>query len=424
MARTELMKRTVEILYQAREDEKLHFAHSTQRDFIYNNDAEYAKSKEDPELSCAGDVVKTILEDGYISPVVFFHTPDMEEDEYNVHDGKQRLMSVLQFIDGEVVTKLANGKGEVTWGYLVDYYPELAAKILNFEFDIQVRYGTETNEERSFFKSNTTGIPLTEYEGLKGSYHGRFFDTFEVYLERKHLQLQDCIKTIGRGEQAIWYLYLALDILDDDRVYTTPDPRVGQLLEKAKSKLALCRNTNFDPKLNRFEDKLNLYCRLIQEGRLHRGDVAKQAAKAYRLANYIITNNYDQDKIVEYFRTYNSDAYPNDIGKWKFHKEIRHAITMLLDGRTPDPLRYFTNWPAFKDTKIKLWTVLGTTKTCPGYTRQDGTVHVCGNTFKSIDDAEMDHIIPYDLGMEFGGVTTAANCQLVCKPCNTAKSNK
>jgi hypothetical protein len=423
MARTDLMKKTVEALLTARDEAILHFTHSTQRDFIYNNDADYAKSKEDPELSCAGDVVKTIIDDGYIAPLVFFHRAGMQEDEYNVHDGKQRLMSVLQFIDGEVVTKLADGS-EVTWGYLLEYYPDLAAKILNFEFDIQIRYGDETKEERSFFKSNTTGIPLTEYEGLKGAYHGKFFDTFEAYLERKQLQLPDCIKPIGRGEQAIWYLYLALDILDDDKTYTSPDPRVCQLLEKAKSKLALCRDAAFNPTLNKFEDKLNLYCRLVQEGKIHKGDAAKQAAKAYRLANYIITNSYDQDKIVEYFRTYNNDSHPNDIGKWKFNKEIRHAITMLLSGRTPDPLRYFTNWPTFKDTKIKLWTELGTAKTCPGYTQQDGTIHACGSTFKSIDDAEMDHINPYDLGMEFGGVTTADNCQLVCKSCNTAKSNK
>lgn len=422
MAKTTLMKQTVEELWRARDARKLHFTQSTQRDFIYNDDADYAKSKEDPTLSCAGDVVKTILDRGFISPVVFFKTSAMQEDEYNVHDGKQRLMSVLSFIDGDVVTKLSDGS-EVTWGYLTEYYPELAKLILEFEFDIQVRYGENPQEERSFFKSNTTGIPLTEYEGLKGSYHGKFFDTFEAYLERKHLQLPDCVKAIGRGDQAIWYLYLALDILDDDKTYTSPDPKVWQLLEKAKSKLALCRGTTFNPSLNKFEDKLNLYCRLIKEGRIHRGDVAKQAAKAYRLANYIITNNYDKDKIVNYFKTYNSDSYPNDIGKWKFNKEIKHAISMLLSGRTPDPLRYFSNWPAFKSTKIDLWNALST-KACPGYTEQDGTTHTCGAEFKTLDDAEMDHITPYDLGMELGGCTTAANCQLVCKHCNTAKNNK
>ena len=424
MRKTTLMKLTTEQILQMVSNGKLHFDQSTQRGFIYNDNADYAKSKEDPELSCAGDVIKTILDEdaGYLSPIIFFHKPDMADDEYNVHDGKQRLMSTLGLINGEVTTKLTDGNF-ANWGFICEYYPELAAIILNFEWDIQIRYGGEAQEERSFFKSNTTGIPLTEYEGLKGSYHGKFFDTFEAYIERKHLQLPDSIKSISRGDQAIWYLYLALDVLDDDRKYTDSDPKVWQLLQKAKSKLTLCRNTVFDPKLNNFEAKLNLYCRLVKEGKLHKGDVAKQAAKIYRLANYIIVNNYDQDKIIKYFAKYNVDSIPNDIGKWKFNKEFRHAIKMLLEGKTPDPLRYFENWPAHKQTKIDLWEALGTNKVCPGYIDQNGIYHNCGKIFKTIDDVEMDHNIPYDLGMENGGCTTAANCRLICKSCNSKKNN-
>ena len=424
MAKTTLMKLTVDKIRELVLENKLHFDQSTQRNFIYNDNADYAKSKEDPELSCAGDVIKTILDEeaGFLSPVVFFHTSQMADGEYNVHDGKQRILSVLGFINGDVTTKLDNGS-EASWGYICEYYPELAARILNFEFDIQVRYGEAAQEERSFFKTNTTGIPLTEYEGLKGSYHGVFFDAFEAYIERKHLQLPDSIKSIGRGDQAIWYLYLALDILDDDKKYTGSDPKVWQLLQKAKSKLTLCRNTPFDPNLNNFEVKLNLYCRLVKEGKLHKGDVVKQAAKVYRLANYIVTNNYDQDKIVNYFIKYNVDSIPNDIGKWKFNKEFRHAIKMLLEGRTPDPLRYFENWPAHKQTKINLWEALGQNKACQGYTDQEGNYHSCGKQFKTIDDAEMDHNIPYDLGMEKGGCTIASNCRLICKNCNSKKNN-
>lgn len=422
MSKTTLMKKTVSELWDKHQKKTLIFDQSTQRDFIYNDAADYAKSKEDPELSCAGDVIKTILDDGFLSPIVFWQTADMPADTYNVHDGKQRLLSIIKFIEGDVTTKLSDGS-PVLWGNLVDYWPELASKILNFEFDIQVRYGNMRFEEKSFFKTNTTGIPLTEYEGLRGSYHGCYIDTFEQYLESMHLKYPDVIKSIGRGEQAIWYLYLALDCIDADKTYTSPDPKAYQLLQVAKSRLETSRYVSFDPTIHDFEKKLLLYCRLVKEGKLLRGDTAKQAAKLYRLANYIINNNYDQNLIVNYFATYNSDSYPNDIGSWKFNKEIRHAIKMLLQGRTPDPLRYFENWRDLKQYKYTLWHELSS-KVCGGYTDQEGVSHTCGHVFKKIDDTEMDHIIPYDLGMEQGGTTSKTNVQLICKSCNTKKKNK
>ncbi len=83
MAKTTLMKLTVDEILKLVLESKLHFDQSTQRNFIYNDNADYAKSKEDPELSCAGDVIKTILDEeaGFLSPVVFFHTSQMADDE-------------------------------------------------------------------------------------------------------------------------------------------------------------------------------------------------------------------------------------------------------------------------------------------------------------------------------------------------------
>ena len=85
--------------------------------------------------------------------------------------------------------------------------------------------------------------------------------------------------------------------------------------------------------------------------------------------------------------------------------------------------RYFENWPAHKQTKIDLWEALGPNKVCQGYTDQDGNYHSCGKQFKTIDDTEMDHNNPYDLGMEKGGRTIASNCRLICKSCNSKKNN-
>ena len=50
MAKTTLMKLTVDEILKLVLENKLHFDQSTQRNFIYNDNADYAKSKEDPEL--------------------------------------------------------------------------------------------------------------------------------------------------------------------------------------------------------------------------------------------------------------------------------------------------------------------------------------------------------------------------------------
>ena len=51
----------------------------------------------------------------------------------------------------------------------------------------------------------------------------------------------------------------------------------------------------------------------------------------------------------------------------------------------------------------------------PGY-----VCSYCGNCILSIDDCEIDHIIPFDMG----GSTTAENAQLLHKWCNRSKGDR
>ncbi|WP_417405507.1 HNH endonuclease, partial [Hominenteromicrobium sp.] len=44
----------------------------------------------------------------------------------------------------------------------------------------------------------------------------------------------------------------------------------------------------------------------------------------------------------------------------------------------------------------------------------------CGNQILSIDDCEVDHIIPYDKG----GPTVIENAQLLHRSCNRSKGNR
>ena len=53
------------------------------------------------------------------------------------------------------------------------------------------------------------------------------------------------------------------------------------------------------------------------------------------------------------------------------------------------------------------------------YERQQGICTECGNHF-AIEQMAGDHIIPWSRG----GATTADNCQMLCRDCNSRKSNR
>ncbi len=52
--------------------------------------------------------------------------------------------------------------------------------------------------------------------------------------------------------------------------------------------------------------------------------------------------------------------------------------------------------------------------------QQDPTCKLCGQQIRSIDDAEIDHIVPFSKG----GTTTISNAQIAHRFCNRQKSNR
>ncbi len=91
----------------------------------------------------------------------------------------------------------------------------------------------------------------------------------------------------------------------------------------------------------------------------------------------------------------------------RFHARIDAVMSILNSiirnsGSTTTQKRYFS-----PDIKQKLFH--------PGY-----ICKYCGNQILSIDDCEVDHIIPFDQG----GPTEIENAQLLHKSCNRSKGNR
>ena len=88
------MKKTVNEIIEMIEFGKLHYDQSTQRKFIYMT---MPKIKtEDGEITRAGNVIRSILQFDIQLPALYFW--DLKNGEYNIHDGKQRILSIYYFM--------------------------------------------------------------------------------------------------------------------------------------------------------------------------------------------------------------------------------------------------------------------------------------------------------------------------------------
>lgn len=365
--------------------------HSTQRSFIYN-DMSFT-NEDSQQITRAGDVIKSILERNIQLPALYFwqvNDPQndvvYEDNEYNIHDGKQRFLSIYNFMENNVVTKLGNVE------YVFDELPnELKEKLLNYELDIVVRKGTLREEELSFKVLNSTTVSLTAYETIKGAYHGRYINEFENYINNSKL---DNIDKVGRGDQAIWLLYLALGCYAKGIEGSIHRQKMWPI---AKPVLELVRMQSFDATANDFDKKLKIVSdvlTIIQNHKDHKQFLA------CRLAEYVNHKNLDWDVLFGYYVV--GMRKNNDIPSWKYetHKTAMNNLFM-----TPkiecDYVRFFD-----KHIKNALYS-------------KSQRCGACNHAF-NFDELEIDHKKPWSKG----GRTDMENAQLLCKSCNSSKGDK
>lgn len=394
------MKKTVSELIKMINHQKgiLHVDHSTQRDFIYNNETVMCV---DGEVTKAGNVIKSILEHKIQLPALYFWNVQddirgvhYKENEYNMHDGKQRILSIYYFIfpdisnpEHKVITRI-NGVEKS----FKDLTVAQQKALLDYEIDIVVRAGTMEEEETSFIILNDNITPLTDYEKLKGAFHGILFDTFEKYINSKAL-IYDSIKMVGRGHQAQYFLYMALGLIEEDR---------KTLFKKAQDVLTHSRLAEFDYTSTKMDVKLKLYNDLAKMGVIKTNNMNKDPEKLCRVVNYIIEKNYDPEVVVAYYKE--SQNFANDVGRWTVdvHKT---AINALFNGIKCDYRRFW-----LEEERATLW-ISSSSRECA----------ICGNILdKYNDEVEVDHKIPWSKG----GRTELVNAQLVHKKCNLTKGCK
>ena len=383
------MQKTVREIIDMINTGKLQYNQSTQRKFVY--------ADMDAQLDCgkttkSGSLIHSILEyDIQLPAVYFWHNTDT--GHLNIHDGKQRLLSLYYFINPTPsinFTTIRNGKA-MNFNALSSADQE---KLLNYTFDIVERTGTSEEEEKSFYLINTNSVNLTSYECLSGMLHGTFLTQFENFVEHA-AKTMDQVKPIGRGEQAYKLLLTMFDLCDSKKAASND-----------KSMLLLCdrirplRDNWFDPKSFSFDEILQVFNEFSRVTKV-------KEDRALSVAAYIVRKNYEADDIINLYRK--SMKGINDICSWDVdtHKTFIDYFVENGYSASLDPKRNFD-----KEIKDQL------------YARSNCCAHIDDNgnhcTETNYSKLEVDHITPWSKG----GRTILANAQLLCKHHNTSKGNR
>ena len=249
--------------------------------------------------------------------------------------------------------------------------------------------GNSEEEEKHFFAINKNGVPLTDYECIKGMYYGPYITDFEKYIENKQ-KIFDSIKEIGRGEQALKLLYKFFDLSIDKQ-----SAAKSTSLNTLKDMLVPLRQNRFNPTeyhadkiIETFNDIMSLKGINVSE------DIA------LTIANYIVRHKYSSIYIINAYRT--CCANINDISKWKIETHKIFIERLINDNMMLDGKRFFS-----KEDKDNLY-------------KKFHSCQEVGCTEDRYNMLEVDHIKPWS----DGGRTILDNAQLLCKHHNTSKGNR
>lgn len=302
------------------------------------------------------------------------------DDKYEVLDGQQRTLSVMQYLKHQFPITLNNQK------YYWDSLPnDKYDAINNYEFMVYICEGDDSEKLEWFRVVNIAGERLTAQELRNSVYTGEWLSD-----AKRHFSKRNCA---AKG-------------LSDK--YITGDPNRQELLEKALKGICEFQDirdiTEYmsDHKPDADADELWQYFQ----------DVIHWVEKIFP-KYYADMKGVDWCHLYNVYHgnSYNSAAIISEVKRLHEDDEVKKTkgIYEFLLCKDSDPFAgRLLNLRAFEN-RDKL----------AAYSKQSGICPICNLHF-GYDEMEGDHIIPWSKG----GRTVPDNCQMLCKDCNGKKTNK
>jgi len=322
-----------------------------QREFVYGDKQRAA-------------VIDTLTQ-GFPLNVMYWATRD--DGTFEIIDGQQRTISICQYVNGD-------------FAYLFKYFHNLQEdekeKILNYELQVYICSGTDSEKLKWFETINIAGEKLTEQELRNAVYAGSWVSDAKRYFSKSNCAAYGLASKYVSGSPIRQdYLETAIRWISKDNI----EVYMG--------------NHQHDPNAvalwNHFSSVINWVKTLFLKYRKEMKGV-------------------DWGTLYEKFKEQSLDAtaLEEKVTKLMMDSDVQKKsgiYAYVLDGD-----EHHLGIRAFDDnTKREV------------YERQQGICKICGKHF-DIEQMEADHITPW----KEGGRTIAENCQMLCRECNRRKSDK
>ncbi|MEE3484118.1 MAG: DUF262 domain-containing protein [Bacteroidales bacterium] len=322
-----------------------------QREFVYGDKQRAA-------------VIDTLTQ-GFPLNVMYWAT--REDGTFEIIDGQQRTISICQYVNGD-------------FAYLFKYFHNLQEdekeQILNYELQVYICSGTDSEKLKWFETINIAGEKLTEQELRNAVYAGSWVSDAKRYFSKTNCAAYGLASKYVSGSPIRQdYLETAIRWISKGNI----EVYMG--------------NHQHDPNAvalwNHFSSVINWVKALFPKYRKEMKGV-------------------DWGTLYEKFKEQSLDAtaLEEKVTKLMMDSDVQKKsgiYAYVLDGD-----EHHLGIRAFDDnTKREV------------YERQQGICKICGKHF-DIEQMEADHITPW----KEGGRTIAENCQMLCRECNRRKSDK
>lgn len=293
-----------------------------------------------------------------------------EDGTYEIIDGQQRTISICQYVNGDFA---------FDFRYFHNLQPDEQEEILNYELQIYICSGTDSEKLKWFKTINIAGKELTEQELRNAVYSGSWVSDAKRYFSKNGAPATKIGGDYLNGSAIRQdYLETAISWISDGNIEAymsnhQHDASAAPLWQFFQSVITWIE-TSFRPTKER---------KKIMKG-VDWGMLYKQYKD--QVFDYKAVDEEVKCLILDDDVTKKSGIYPYVLTKKEKYLSIR----------------------AFTPAQI-----------LSAYERQGGICCECKQHFE-LSQMEADHITPW----HEGGRTVAENCQMLCRECNRRKSGK
>lgn len=314
------------------------------------------------------DAVIDTLTQGFPLNVMYWAV--REDGTFEIIDGQQRTISICQYVNGDFA---------YMFRYFHNLQPDEQEQILNYELQVYICSGTDSEKLKWFKTINIAGEELTEQELRNAVYAGSWVSDAKRYFSKNGAPAAKIGGDYLNGSAIRQeYLETAISWISDGNIeiYMSNhqhDASAAPLWQFFQAVITWIE-TSFHPNKER---------KKIMKG-VDWGFLYKNFKD--QIINYNVVDEEVRKLILDDDVTNKKGIYPYILTRKERYLSIR----------------------AFTEAQKLV-----------AYEQQGGICAMCGKHF-DIEQMEADHITPW----HEGGRTIAENCQMLCRECNRRKSGK